>query len=126
MDDVYSVSDGTISNSNITTTTSISSDRLVVSPQPQYYVGTSTMPVSPEMEYQRAHAFYIQNSWPSVYQQMDQMERYGTPRTKSRNLKQYTNPDFSKVKDILPKHLELGAAMLPKEDVKSRIAEYLK
>lgn len=44
---------------------------------------------------------------------------------KKRKLKEYADPDFSKVKDILPKDMVPHAVMCPKEDVKARINSYL-
>lgn len=46
-------------------------------------------------------------------------------RYKKRNLKEYSTPEFSKIKDILPKHMVPHAVLCPKEDIKSRVEAYL-
>lgn len=47
-------------------------------------------------------------------------------RYKSKNLKEYSKPEFKLDDDLLPKEMVPYAVMCPKEDIKSRVAAYLK
>lgn len=46
-------------------------------------------------------------------------------RYKKLKLKEYSTPEFSSIKDILPKDMVPHAVMCPKEDIKNRIEAYL-
>ncbi len=61
-------------------------------------------------------------TWSSAYNPEDLLKN---PRYEKLNLKEYSKPEFSKIKNILPKDMVPHAVMCPKEDIKNRIMAYL-
>lgn len=79
------------------------------------------------LQQQAQQAGSMQYRWATEYSPLFTIspEYFDNNRYKNRNLKEYSTPEFHKIKDILPKDIAPHAVLCPKEDIKSRIESYL-